>query len=97
MNYSALESSKLFCAAYLIFIFGIWKNGHLAGVGSGTGGSFRQSTAATGGAMAALGIGEIHHDGPGEGDGCDRCGFPDEEECCPAFCEVFKVMPMPNP
>ena len=31
-----------------------------------------------------LGLGEAY-DSHGEGDGCDRCGLPDEEKCCPGF------------
>jgi len=31
------------------------------------------------------GTGEVTVDQAGEGDGCDRCGCPDEELCCPGF------------
>ena len=32
-----------------------------------------------------MGTGEVTVDKAGEGDGCDRCGCPDEEMCCPGF------------
>ena len=30
----------------------------------------------------------------GEGDGCDRCGCPDEEKCCPSFWQDRSVPPI---
>ena len=33
---------------------------------------------------------EVH----GEGDGCDRCGCPDEEKCCPSFWNDRSVPPI---
>ena len=32
-----------------------------------------------------LGMGEVHSSYGGDGDGCDRCGCPDEEACCQGF------------
>lgn len=41
-----------------------------------------------------MGIGEIMVDEAGEGDGCDRCGCPDEELCCPSFWQDKGVPPI---
>ena len=42
---------------------------------------------------SGLGLGEAE-DKLGEGDGCDRCGCPDEEQCCPSFWSDNGVPPI---
>jgi len=41
-----------------------------------------------------LGVGEVKVDAAGEGDGCDRCGCPDEEKCCQGFWNDAGVPPI---
>ena len=43
--------------------------------------------------MSGLGMGEAE-EVAGEGDGCDRCGCPDEEKCCPGFWSDRSIPPI---
>lgn len=60
------------------------EEGRLASGGSGLGLGVEEGRL-EGRSGLGLGMGEIPSDEPGEGDGCDRCGLPDEEACCPSF------------